>query len=97
VLAFWSGYADNPLLTSMYSLFVLLVLMLVTIAGLYDGADDVMGWVGVAALALLVLLVLAFKAFIIDYLVNSVKALVSVNLYRLKVIKQLRSSIVIKN
>lgn len=74
-LAFLTGYADNPLLTSMYSVYVLLVLILVTIAEVYDGVAKVMGWIGVATLALLIVLVLVLKVFIIDYMSNSLKAI----------------------
>lgn len=37
VANFWSSYADNPLMTSMYSVYVLLVLILVTLAEVYEG------------------------------------------------------------
>lgn len=70
-----TGYADNPLLTSMYSVYVLLVLLLVTISEVYDGVASVMGWIGVATLAFLVILVLALKVFIIDYMSASLKAI----------------------
>jgi hypothetical protein len=39
MLSFWIGYADNPLMSSMYSVYVLLVLLVVTITSLYDRAS----------------------------------------------------------
>jgi hypothetical protein len=65
MLAFWTGYIDNPFLTSMYSVFVLLVLLVVTIASVYEGAPKVLGWIGVGNAALLILIVVIFKTYLL--------------------------------
>lgn len=81
-LAFWSGYVDSSLMSSMYSVYVLLVLLIVSLTKTYENTVDpdvsvnkVMGWIGVANLGALILIVLFFKTFLIDYMTNTVKSL----------------------
>jgi hypothetical protein len=59
----------------MYSFYVLLVLLVVSLASIYENVPDIMGWVGVANLGALIFIVIFFKAYLIEYMTNSTKAL----------------------
>jgi len=74
-LNFWTGYADGPLMTSIYSVYVLLVLLIVSIIAGNTGAAAVLGWVGVAVLACLIIISLFFKCYYLDYLSVTAKSL----------------------
>lgn len=66
MLAYWNLFADNHLLTSMYSIYVLLVLLIVSIIEGNKGAAAALGWVGVAVIATLILTVLFFKCVFLE-------------------------------
>jgi hypothetical protein len=72
---FWTGYADGPLMASMYSIYVLLVLLIVSIIAGNTGAAAALGWVGVVCFGFLIVVSLFFKCYYLDYLSARAKSL----------------------